>query len=239
LAVEARILSAGPVNTHAAVPVCHDSFLKLSGIGPERAATAARNLIELGAGALLSWGIAAGLAADMVPGCLIIPETIMDSQGGIYGTDAAWRERVAGCLGAFLTVSNGTLVQSDAVVTQERDKVALTAAAAGAVAMDMESAAVAAAARAAGIPFLALRAVSDSVRMIIPPGVLEAVDEFGRVRPLQMMIFLARHPGEIAGLIRLGRGCREACRTLRAAAGEGSVFFPAGRLRCVAGAGDL
>jgi len=227
LGAEARILSPQGAPVRTVVPFRTDGLLILSGIGPRRAATAARKLIDLGAGALLSWGIAAGLAADLAAGCLVVPETVVDDNGGTFATDHAWRRRVTGRLGAFLTVSNGMLVQGHAVLVKRQDKIAL-AAATGAVAMDMESGAVAAAAREAGVPFLAVRAISDPVGMSVPPGALTAVDRYGRVRSLRMFLRLARHPGEVMGIVALGWSFRAACRTLRVAGGDASVFSPAG-----------
>ncbi|HOD98371.1 MAG TPA: hypothetical protein PLU95_03200 [Syntrophales bacterium] len=227
LAAEARILSPGVVPMQTVVPFRGAGLLILSGIGSGRAAGAARKLIDHGAEALLSWGIAAGLAADLAAGTLVVPETVVDDAGETFATDRAWRKRVTGRLGAFLTVSNGMLVQGRAMLVTGQDKINL-ATATGAVAMDMESGAVAAVAREAGIPFLAVRAISDPVGMSIPPGVLAAVDRYGRVRSLRMFLRLARHPGEVMGIVALGWSFRAACRTLRAAGGDESVFPPAG-----------
>lgn len=225
LAAEARILSPRGAPPRTVVPFRADGFLILSGIGPQRAAAAARKLIDLGAGALLSWGIAAGLTTDLAAGALVVPETVIDDAGGTFPTDHDWRRRVSGRLGASLALSNGALVQGRVMLTKGRDKAAL-AAATGAVAMDMESGVVATAARQAGVPFLAVRAISDPVGMNIPPAALEAIDAYGRVRPPRMLLRLARHPGEMMGLAALGWSFRAACRTLRTAARDVDVFSP-------------
>ncbi len=83
--------------------------------------------------------------------------------------------------------------------------------------MDMESAAIAAVAERAGLRFIALRAIADPLETAIPHCALSSIDEFGRPRVFRLIMELARRPGEIAGLIKLGKGHYAARRSLQIA----------------------
>ena len=84
--------------------------------------------------------------------------------------------------------------------------------------MDMESAAIAAIADRAGLRFIAVRAITDSLETAIPQCALASIDEFGRPHVLRLIMELARRPVEIARLVKLGTGHYAARRTLQVAA---------------------
>ena len=119
-----------------------------------------------GASALVSWGFAAGLDPALAPGTLVIGQQIeprcrparpappRPPQYGPSGSRTRLRDRVP--------LVAGTIACPDHVVRTASEKRALGAS--GAVAADMETAAIAAAAAAAGIPWLALRVLVDTVR---------------------------------------------------------------------------
>jgi hypothetical protein len=69
----------------------------------------------------------------------------------------------------------------------------------------------------AGLPFAALRAVSDPVGQVLPSCVRHALDPHGRVRPLALAAGLARRPWQALTLVRLAGGVRRAERALRGA----------------------
>src|SRR5581483_2899132 len=102
----------------------------------------------------------------------------------------------------------------------------------GAVAADMESVAVVDIAARAGVPWLVVRAVADSVAVPLPASVVDAIDWTGRLRWGRFGARLARHPLEIVQLAGLARGFWLALRTLRVVAeraGSVLVLPPAGR----------
>ncbi len=217
LADEARILSAGPVSTETAILVGNSILLRLSGMGSARARAAASGLVEQGAEALISWGVAAGLCPDLRPGSLVIPEKILGQEGEEYPVDRSWSERVSIAIGASISVNRGTISECGSIKagTQEKSRIFART---GAVAMDMESAAIAAVADRAGLRFIAVRAIADSLETTIPHCALASIDEFGRPRVFKLIMELARRPGEIAGLIKLGTGHYAALRSLQMAA---------------------
>jgi hopanoid-associated phosphorylase len=188
-------------------------LVKLSGIGVRRARLASEGLVAKGVAALLSWGSAGGLHNALSPGSLILPEKILSSNQNSFFVDVAWHERLCERLSGHIEFHTGSIIQSPTVLRTPEEKIALFNQC-GAIAVDMESAAVAQVALLAGIPFMAIRAVSDPANMTIPPSAMTAIDERGRFRPFRVLQRLARHPQEICPLIRLARTFRVAQTTL-------------------------
>ena len=158
----------------------------VAGIGSPRAGLAARRLVDAGARALLSWGVAGGLSDALAPGDLLLPERI-DAEGDAWLVDAEWRAQLARQLPA---ATGGRLWCSRSPVLSLPDKQAL--AARGMSAVDMESAAVAAVASMACLPFVAVKAICDPAGRAVPGPALELLDADGRLR-------LLRLPGALCG----------------------------------------
>jgi adenosylhomocysteine nucleosidase len=88
----------------------------------------------------------------------------------------------------------------------------------GALAVDMESATVAAFCREKGVPFLALRAISDTAGDSLPvPSEVWFDARTQRARPWGLFLFLLGHPGRIQPFVRFVLTIRHARRTLTAA----------------------
>jgi hypothetical protein len=87
----------------------------------------------------------------------------------------------------------------------------------GASVIDMETAAAKQAARSYSIPFLGIRAVSDTAAESIDPAVLQFVDAYGGVRVGALIGGVARRPSLIKELRRLARSSRVALDALGAA----------------------
>jgi nucleoside phosphorylase len=90
----------------------------------------------------------------------------------------------------------------------------------GARVVDMETAIVRRWAEAAGVPFIAIRAVSDAADEAIDPGVLALVDEVGRPRAFAVARYLLSRPSGIRRLLRLGAASRAAGERLGEAVRE-------------------
>jgi len=187
--------------------------LKVSGMGPRRAALASRTLLEKGATALLSWGSAGGLAPKLLPGDLILPKTVIASDQSLYHVETSWHERLCNRLKGHVDFHNEPLVESATVVCTPAEK-AILFHRTGAIGVDMESAAVAIVAQEAQVPFMVVRAVADSTDTTIPKSTLNALDEFDRLRCLKLIQGLAGRPVELFALIRIARNYRAAQRTL-------------------------
>jgi adenosylhomocysteine nucleosidase len=187
--------------------------MRLSGIGTRSARLAAKDLVEQGANALISWGSAGGLDPELSPGSLVLPERVLSSEQISYSVDRSWHSRLLTLLSEHVGLHTGPLIESPAVLKTPEEKLYLSKRS-GAIAVDMESAAVAKVALKAQIPFVAIRAVLDPVDMRLPTSVLAATDELWRLRPLRLLKGLARHPQEFYLLIQLVRYFRAARATL-------------------------
>jgi nucleoside phosphorylase len=148
-----------------------------SGPGAARAAVAAQRAIDAGATLLVSWGLAGGLDAKLVPGTVVVPRRVLQLAAEPLAVDAGWHSRLAVLADEFL-LEHGDLLTAPAALESAAAKQA-AAAATRAVAVDMESAAIAAVAARAGVPFVVLRVVIDGVADALPRGAEQWIDELG------------------------------------------------------------
>ena len=170
-----------------------------AGADAGRAAILARGLVERGVGGLVSFGLAGGLDPALPPGTLLLPERVLLPDGGALAVDPGWRRRAAALLPEALAAA---LAGSDRVLVDVAGKAALRRSG-GAAAVDMESHAVAAVARAAGLPFLVIRAIADPAGRALPPAALAGLSPDGGTRPWAVLLALLRSPGQLPALVRL------------------------------------
>jgi adenosylhomocysteine nucleosidase len=210
---EAKTLTKHPLGIGQTIEVHEEVLVHLSGVGRKRAARAAQFLLNRGATALLSWGTAGGLVPGLAPGSLVLPKTVMGSDSSLFQVDASWQERLRSRLEGRMGLCSETLIESPTVLMTPEAKRAL-ADRTGAVAVDMESAAVAFTAKQAGLPFVALRVISDTLDQTLPSCVLSAYDTSGHLRMWGLLRGLVRHPQELLGWMRLTTSLRKARKTL-------------------------
>jgi hopanoid-associated phosphorylase len=210
---EAKTLTKHRLGIGQTIEVHEGVLVHLSGVGRRRAARAAQSLLNRGATALLSWGTAGGLVPGLAPGCLVLPRTVMGSDSSLFHVDLSWHERLKSRLEGCTDLRTETLIESPTVLISPEEKRAL-ADRTGAVAVDMESAAVAFTAEQAGLPFVALRVISDTMNQTLPSCVLSAYDTSGHLNMLRLIRGLVRHPGELLEWMRLAKSLRKARRTL-------------------------
>ncbi len=212
---------------------CFDQFdpesrpdVRCSGADSLRAVECALSLIADGCRGLVSFGMAGGLSSDkrlsadplLEPGALIIPQAIVDGSGLRTPVDAEWRARLTEVLSKRYSIHDADIVGVDAAVTTAAAKAKLRAAS-DAVAVDMESHRVAALATRTGVPFVVIRAVSDSADRRIPPWAMAGVRADGSVAMAAMIGGALTHPLDIPGLIGLARDSAKALATLRGVVG--------------------
>jgi hopanoid-associated phosphorylase len=206
LAAEARILRRLGL---AATPTAGDAA---------HTAAAAERLVAAGADALVSFGIAGGLAAGLAPGALLLPSRVIGEDGASFDVDAGWRAAVRARIAAQgVAVAEGDLLGRSLVAATPDEKATLHRRT-GAVAVDLESAVVAAAASRLGRPFLALRAVADPASFALPHAAEVGLDEHGKAALLPVLRALLAAPSELGALLRLALHTRRALRTLARAA---------------------
>jgi adenosylhomocysteine nucleosidase len=170
------------------------------------AEAATRRLIDAGADALVSFGLAGGLEPGLRPGALIVPCAVI-ARGVRYRTDPALSERLGGATGQVVLGAN-------AVVAGVAEKRRLYGEV-GAAAVDLESGAVARAATARGMPFAVLRAVCDPVERGLPAAALAALDAHGSIGMGRVIASLVVRPGQVAAVLTLARDAAVARRALR------------------------
>jgi adenosylhomocysteine nucleosidase len=161
--------------------------------------------------AVLSFGIAGGLAPGVTTGELLVASSLWEA-GETLGVDASWQAAIAARCGAraSLIAASGTLLASAA------EKGALHRAS-GALAVDMESGAAWRFAQARGLPFAALRAVADGPGDVLPEAATVGLNPDGSPAPLRVLGALLRRPGDLPALLRLARASAAAHAALRRA----------------------
>jgi len=190
--------------------------LRQCGPGGARAAAAAQAAVAQGAKALVSWGIAGGLAPDAAPGTLLLPKVVVTPDGARFRADEAWHSRLAGALGRQFSVLDRPLLAGGDVLRTPARK-AEAAAAHGAAGVDLESGSVAAAAARAGVPFVVVRAIADAATDTLPAGIEDWIDGDGNPR-FAAVAGAALKPQYWPALWMLAQRYRTARRTLDAAA---------------------
>jgi adenosylhomocysteine nucleosidase len=196
--------------------IAENIVIALAGAGAENARRAAQRLIGQGAERLLSWGCAGALDNSLKPGDLCLPETLHGTDTRQFTTDHHWRQQVYAALAQQFGICTGTLAESLHIVSSSGEKAVLRKQRAAQL-VDMESCACAAVAAQAGIPFLAIRAIADPADMDLPAAIPYAMQENGQVALGKLLLYVLKHPHEIAGLIKMGRHFQTAKNTLTAA----------------------
>jgi len=173
----------------------------VTGMGAGAAERLAGEAIEAGATAVLSVGFCGALDDHLERGDVVVPEQVRDGATGEAWSCDATLAQGAGRM-------RGTLVTSREVVSDPAARRRLAG-----VAVDMESAGTARACMRAGVPFAAIRAVTDRADDRLPD-MAGVVDDAGGVHPLTALRRVARRPSDIAAWVRLARGAHAARRGL-------------------------
>ncbi len=213
---ECRTLTRQAVNRQQPVWLATSVCLLYSGVGVSNAERAAQRLLDLGAEVLVSWGCAAGLAEDALPGRLLLTDTVIGAAATLVSIDSAlfhaWCSQLS-----HLALIDGVLYSADQLITQSTDKNRLHQAT-NAMALDMESFAIAKVAHASAKPFIIVRAIADPCDMDLPGGVVEGMAPSGEVSAAKVALGVLTKPWQIPSLIRLARHFRQAQTVLTQAA---------------------
>ena len=172
-----------------------------SGMGADAAGACAGAVLAERPRALLSVGFCGALERDLRVGDLVAAERVVhENTGTAFAADEVLLAAAPG--------RRGTLVSAVSVARTPADRAALTG-----LAVDLESATLARLAEEAGVPFLALRAVTDRVPDRVP-AVEHALDQDGVPSMDAIARHLLHHPRDLRPLLRLGRAARRAGRSL-------------------------
>jgi adenosylhomocysteine nucleosidase len=151
--------------------------------------------------AILAVGFCGALDPALAVGDLVAADEVVDeATGERFAADAALLAAAPG--------RRGVLVSARRIARLPEERAALEGAA-----VDLESAALARAAAAAGVPFLAVRAVTDTTRHRLPDFERMAAGA-DTLRPWRGVTYFVARPQELPRLIRVGAGARRAGRAL-------------------------
>jgi len=189
------------------------------GIGPQRAAAAARWLVTQQVHGLALFGVSGGLGPDLVPGDLVLAAAVLDC----CETEQPIRLDLVdeGCelalLIAGIRVQHGPVLTVTSPIRQPEHK-AMLFQRHGALAVDMESAAVARVAAEEAIPCTVLRSICDPAQRSVAEEAFGIVDGEGRLRIKTLLVSVINRLGLVTDLLRMQRDFGPALRSLKQAA---------------------
>ncbi len=158
--------------------------------------------------AIISIGIAGALDPTLKVGDAVIA-TCVSHQGG-RAADHDWADRLAA---ALPEARRGAIVGSAHMIIDAASKAALHRAT-GALCVDMESHIVAEVAATHGLPFAALRFMSDGAARALPKAAQAGMKPDGGMDILAVLKSLAADPRQLPALIRTGMEAETAFRAL-------------------------
>jgi adenosylhomocysteine nucleosidase len=194
-----------------------DAALIQSGIGMERAAQAAGILIgAVHPVVVLNFGFAGAIHSGLTVGDLVIANRLLffrerlfsEQQGLAADLSAEVAALIAGGgTGIDSRIHRGTFVTTGEIVGKQRLAGLLPDGAANPV-VEMETVAVARKAARAGIPLVAIRAISDGAEEELDFSIEEFTGRDGNISTGKAILTLIRRPRILPQLIRLARNSR-------------------------------
>lgn len=171
---------------------------------------------------LLVMGVAGGLTEGLGFGHLVVAREVRDAEGVVEpGPDPVWIERAMNLPG----LREAVVYSHDRIVSTAAEKDALgrrllgeSETRTGAAVVDLETATFARTAAAHGVPYTAIRAVSDGPNEDLPVDFNRFLDGDGRTRRGRVALYALTHPGLIVRLLNLRARVRWCARRLNDAA---------------------
>ncbi|WP_184257881.1 phosphorylase [Rhodopseudomonas rhenobacensis] len=163
---------------------------------------------------VVSFGVAGGLDPKLRTGDIILATEVMAGARRWVVAPELSRELLAGADLERQRIVRGGLVGVEKVVGARDAKAALHSET-GAAGVDMESHIAADYAAEAGLPFAALRVVSDPASRALPSLVATAIKPNGDIDLRKVLRGVARNPATIKALVSTGIDFNRALRSLR------------------------
>ena len=163
---------------------------------------------------VVSVGLGGALQPDLKVGDWVVADSI-SCEGGGWSTDGNFQVALVSLLSDSMSgrVVLGLIAASDVMVVDAAAKAALRAKT-GALAVDMESHVAAHFAANNGLPFAALRVISDAADRALPKAAQAGMKTDGGMDVLAVLKALARDPRQLPALIRTGLEAEVAFRQL-------------------------
>jgi adenosylhomocysteine nucleosidase len=166
---------------------------------------------------IVSFGVAGGLDPSLDSGDVIIATEVVAGNNR-WQAAPRLRENLAATPGLRKRVVEGILAGSEHIVVSAQSKADLRQTT-GASAVDMESHIAADYAAKAGLPFAALRVISDPATRALPPLAMAAIRPNGGIDLRKVLGGIARNPLTILDLVSTGIDFNRALRSLRGCRG--------------------
>jgi hopanoid-associated phosphorylase len=202
LAQEARI-AAGP----GMIVVCSSS-------DPNQLRSLLATLDSTTFRGVISFGLAGGLDPALKSGDLVVATEVLAGDTRWLAGSALDEEMIASVALGRRRVVRGGLAGVEQIVAGMSCKAALRSET-GAAAVDMESHIAAAYATEAGLPFAALRVISDPAGRALPALALSAIKPNGDIDLRKVLRGVARNPTTLRALVSTGIDFNRALRSLR------------------------
>jgi hopanoid-associated phosphorylase len=176
---------------------------------------------------VISFGVAGGLDPSLKSGDVVVATEVLSGDTRFLAGLALNEEMIASAALRRRRVVRGGLAGVEQVIAATASKAALHSET-GAAAVDMESHIAAAYAASAGIPFAALRVISDPATRALPALAKSAIKPNGDIDLRKILRGVARNPRTLRALVSTGIDFNRALRSLRGcrgfiAGGEGMV----------------
>jgi adenosylhomocysteine nucleosidase len=195
LPIDAEIALQGTIAGH---PVA----LVVTGDGERRARAGITSLLDqVRLDRLLVIGVSGALTSDLGPGALVVGSRVADEAGTFEAAQpllSAALRRVGG--------RPATLITSERIADSPAERARLLQAFGefpGAAAVDLESSVFVRAAQARGVPWLVVRAISDTAQERLPELLNQCRDSGGALRRSNLLRGLLLNPGAVPSLLSL------------------------------------
>ena len=178
---------------------------------------------------VISFGVAGGLDPSLKSGDVVVATEVLSGDARFLAASALNEEMIANVGLKRRRIVRGGLAGVERVLAAKACKAALRSET-GASAVDMESHIAAAYAAKAGIPFAALRVISDPATRALPELAKTAVKPNGDIDLRKVLRGVARNPLTLRSLVSTGIDFNRALRSLRGCRGfllGGEGFVPA------------
>ena len=163
---------------------------------------------------VISFGIAGGLDPSLKSGDVLVATEVMSGDARWLAGLAFNEDLIASVALGSRRVVRGGLAGVEEVIVAQAGKAALRSET-GAAAVDMESHIAAAYAAEAGLPFAALRVISDPATRALPALAKSAIKPNGDIDLRKVLHSVARNPLTLRALVSTGIDFNRALRSLR------------------------